>query len=80
MNYEVLTMDRAYFQLSRSIDRRLCEIARKHCGDQALWKIDIDQLAAKVGTRVSRAKFRDELRQTLRADELPAYAQLNSLD
>ena len=73
MNYEVLTMDRAYFQLSRSIDRRLCEIARKHCGDQALWKIDIDQLAAKVGTRVSRAKFRDELRQTLRADELPAY-------
>ena len=73
VNYEVLTMDRAYFQLSRSIDRRLYEIARKHCGDQALWKIDIDLLAGKVGTKVSRAKFRDELRQTIRADELPTY-------
>lgn len=73
VNYEVLTMDRGYFRLSRSIDRRLYEIARKHCGDQPIWKIDIDLLAAKLGTRVSRAKFRDELRQAIRADVLPGY-------
>jgi hypothetical protein len=72
-NYEVLTMDRGYFQLSRSIDRRLYEVARKHCGDQPLWKIGIDLLAGKLGTRVSRAKFRDELRQAIKADALPEY-------
>lgn len=73
MNYEVLTMDRGYFRLTRSIERRLYEIARKHCGQQAYWPINIDLLAAKLGTRVSRAKFRDELRQTIKADDLPEY-------
>lgn len=73
VNFEVLTMDRAYFQLSRSIDRRLYEISRKHCGDQALWKINIDLLAGKVGTKVSRAKFREELRQSIKNDVLPEY-------
>jgi plasmid replication initiation protein len=73
MNYEVLTLDHAYFRLSRSIERRLYEIARKHCGDQPMWKINIDLLAEKIGTRVSRAKFRDELRQTIKADALPEY-------
>lgn len=73
VNYEVLTMDRGYFRLTRSIERRLYEIARKHCGEQAIWKINIDLLAEKLGTRVSRAKFRDELRQTIKSDALPEY-------
>ena len=38
-----------------------------------MWKIDIDLLAEKLGTRVSRAKFRDELRQTIKNDALPEY-------
>lgn len=73
LNFEVLTMDRAYFKLSRSIDRRLCEMARQYCGDDPLKKINIDLLKEKVGSKVSRAKFRDELRQTIRTDEIPAY-------
>lgn len=74
LNYEVLTLDRQYFSLKRSIDRRLYEIARKHCGNQALWKINIDLLAEKVGTRRGeRFKFREELRQAIAADALPEY-------
>ena len=73
VNYEVLTIDRGYFRLTRPIERRLYEIARKHCGDQPFWKVDIDLLAGKLGTRVSRAKFRDELRQAIRDDALPEY-------
>lgn len=72
-NLEVLTLDRGYFRLTRSIERRLYELARKHCGDQALWSINIDLLAAKVGTGVSRAKFRAELREAIQADALPEY-------
>ena len=73
VNFEVLTMDRSYFRLTSSIERRLYEIARKHCGDQGLWKINIDLLMEKVGTKVSRAKFREELRLTMMKDSLPEY-------
>jgi len=73
LNYEVLTMDRGYFRLSRSIERRLYEIALKHCGKQPYFKINIDLLAEKIGTRVSRAKFRTELRQIIKDDALPEY-------
>lgn len=74
LNYEVLTLDRQYFALKRSIDRRLYEIARKHCGDQALWKINIDLLAEKVGTRQGeRYRFREDLRLAIAADVIPEY-------
>lgn len=72
-DYEVLTLDRGYFRLSKSIERRLYEIARKHCGDQPLWKINIDSLADKVGTTQERYRFRDELRQAIAGDRLPEY-------
>lgn len=73
VNFEVLTMDRAYFRLTSSIDRRLYEIVRKHCGDQAMWKINIDLLSEKLGLKASRRQFRALLRQRLLADLLPDY-------
>lgn len=73
LNFEVLTLDHGYFKLSRSIDRRLCEIARKHCGDQPMWKMNIDGLAEKIGTSRARHKVRDEIRQAIEADEIPQY-------
>lgn len=73
MNYEVLTLDRGYFRLSKSIERRLYEIARKHCGDQPLWKVSIDLLADKIGTTQERYRFRNELRQVIVGDRLPEY-------
>ncbi len=73
MNYEVLTLHPRYFTLTRSIDRRLYEIARKHCGDQAIWKINIDLLAEKIGTARERFKVRDEIRAAIKADVLPEY-------
>lgn len=73
LNFEVLTLDRGYFQLSRSFDRRLYEIARKHCGDQAVFKINIDGLAEKIGTARQRFKVRDEIRAAIEADNLPEY-------
>lgn len=73
MGFEVLTLDRAYFKLTRSIDRRLYEIARKHCGDQAMWKINIDLLAEKIGTAQPRRRVREDIRQAVAADEMPQY-------
>jgi plasmid replication initiation protein len=73
LNFEVLTLDRAYFGLTRSIERRLYEIVRKHCGDQAMWKINIELLAEKVGINRALFKVRDEFRQTIANDQLPQY-------
>lgn len=69
----MLTLDRGYFSLTKSIERRLYEIARKHCGDQPLWKVNIDLLADKIGTTQERYRFRDELRQAITGDRLPEY-------
>ncbi|MCL6467652.1 MAG: replication initiator protein A [Ralstonia sp.] len=73
LNFEVLTLDRGYFRLGKSIERRLYEIARKHCGDQPMWKVNIDLLADKIGTGRERFKVRDEIRQVIEADSLPQY-------
>lgn len=73
MNFEVLTLDRGYFKLSSSIERRLYEIARKHCGDQAMWKINIDLLAEKIGTSQDRFRVREDIRKAIAEDALPQY-------
>jgi plasmid replication initiation protein len=35
---EVLTIDPEYFRLKKPTERRLYELARKHCGNQVAWK------------------------------------------
>lgn len=37
----ILTLSRDYFRLRRPLDRRLYELARKHCGAQATWRISL---------------------------------------
>lgn len=73
MNFEVLTLDRGYFKLKSSIERRLYEIARKHCGDQPIWKENIDGLIQKLGSTRERFKLRDDIREVIEADSLPEY-------
>jgi hypothetical protein len=36
---EVLTLHRDYFRLRKPLERRMYELARKHCGQQATWSI-----------------------------------------
>ena len=45
---EVLPISREYFRLRRPLDRRLYEIARKHCGQKERWRIGIDEAAEKM--------------------------------
>lgn len=73
VNNEILTASEQYYDLSSGIDRRLYEIARRHCGAQPMWKVNIDLLGEKLGTKRTRAKLRDEIRSTIKADLLPEY-------
>jgi plasmid replication initiation protein len=38
---EVLTLNRDYFRLGGALERRLYEVARKHCGRQAKWIVGV---------------------------------------
>ena len=60
---EILTLHPDYFRLRRALDRRLYEIARKHCGRQADWAIGIEKLHSKCGSGSELYEFRRCLRR-----------------
>ena len=69
----VLTLSRAYFDLRRPIERRLYELARKHCGRQPAWRVSVEVLCRKSGSTSPRRVFRAMLREVIRADTIPDY-------
>ena len=70
---EVLTLHRDYFRLRKPMERRIYELARKHCGQQPSWKISIELLLKKTGSQASKKKFRELLLEIVKNDHLPDY-------
>ena len=77
-DHHVLTLSRQYFRLRRPLERRLCEIARKHCGHQRSWRIGVEGLRVKCGSESSLREFRRLLRSVVerdtKEDYMPDYA------
>jgi len=71
---EVLTLHKDYFRLRKPIERRVYEIARKHCGRQPTWSINLDLLLKKSGSKSSLKEFRRSLRHLVEHDHLPDYS------
>lgn len=61
--HEVLKLNDDYFKLRRPLERRLYEIARKHCGKQPQWKISFQLLHEKSGSASSLREFRRMVRE-----------------
>lgn len=70
---EVVTISNDYFRLRRPLERRLYEIARKHCGNQKKWHIGLENLQAKTGSNAPLKRFRLNLRQIITEDHTPFY-------
>lgn len=70
---EVLTLNRDYFRLDGGLERRLYELARKHCGHQPRWAVALDLLHQKSGSQASLKKFRELLKRAAASDALPDY-------
>lgn len=70
---EVLTLHPDYFRLRKPLERRLYELARKHCGHQTAWSIGLALLQEKTGSKGTLREFRRMVRQTIEADTLPEY-------
>ena len=70
----VLAINPAYFDLTGGLERRLYEVARKHVGHQAEWKVSLLNLAKRCGTmQRNLRRFKFDLKEIAEADRLPDY-------
>jgi plasmid replication initiation protein len=70
----VLTIDRAYFDLTGGLERWLYRVVRKHGGRQVGgWSFDLRHLHAKSGSLSPPKHFAYDLREIVRRQRLPGY-------
>ncbi|WP_282610805.1 replication initiator protein A [Pelagibius sp. Alg239-R121] len=62
----------AYFNL-RPIERRLYDLARVHCEEQATWTLQLEPLRQLTGSDSELSKFRSQLAAISEEDRLPDY-------
>ncbi len=70
----VLTLSRDYFGLRKPLERRIYELARKHCGRQPDWRVSVATLHKKAGSAAPVRVFRAAIRKMIEEAPLPDYA------
>lgn len=65
---EILSIPPKYFEIKGGLERRIYEIVRKHCGNQASFSIGLDRLYLKSGSTSPERRFRFEVRQLVGKD------------
>lgn len=79
--HEVLTLHPDYFRLRKPIEKRVYELARKHCGTQNSWPISVNTLLKKSGSRSPEKHFRQMVKKLAATNHLPDYTvTLNESD
>jgi plasmid replication initiation protein len=73
LSKSVLTLSRDYFRLRKPLERRVYELARKHCGRQPNWRVSVTTLHKKAGSAAPVRVFRAALRRMIVDDHLPDY-------
>lgn len=75
---EVLTLHRDYFRLRKPLERRIYELARKHCGYKDEWGISLKLLQKKCGSNSTLREFRRLVGHIIEQDRthhhIPDYA------
>jgi hypothetical protein len=75
---EVLTLHREYFRLRKPLERRMYELARKHCGRKDEWRISLATLQKKCGSGSTAREFKRLVQTVVRKDEkhshMPDYS------
>jgi len=70
---EVLTFHRDYFRLRKPIERRIYELARKHCGRKQEWPISLAALQRKCGSASTLREFRRLVTNIVAHDQTHAH-------
>lgn len=76
----VLTLSRDYFRLRKPLERRIYELARKHCGRQPEWRVSVTTLHKKSGSAAPRRVFRAAMRRMIQDGHLPDYDMAEAPD
>lgn len=75
---EVLTLHRDYFRLRKPLERRMYELARKHCGKKDEWRISLPVLQKKCGSASTEKEFRRLVSNIVQEDQrfqhMPDYS------
>ncbi|MEP4308784.1 MAG: replication initiator protein A, partial [Lentilitoribacter sp.] len=79
LSKSVLTLNRDYFKLRKPLERRVYELARKHCGRQPEWKVTVTTLHKKSGSAAPLRVFRAAIRKMIAASNIPDYS-MSELD
>lgn len=69
----VLTLSPNYFRIRKPIDRRIYELARKHCGAQKSWQCTVKTLHEKSGSTDAVRNFKGVVKALADSGELPDY-------
>ena len=72
----VLTIHRDYFRLRKPLDRRIYELARKHCGAQPKWHVTVKTLHEKSGSADVLRNFRRAIKELTESGDLPGYRMI----
>ncbi len=72
-NRRVLMIHPGYFGLRQGLERRLYDLAKKHCGDKLWFKIRLEKLHEKSGSAQALKYFRRDLIEAIEADKLPEF-------
>lgn len=70
---KILKISPDYFRIRKAIDRRIYEIARKHCGNKLEFEISLDKLFLKTGSSSTKEKFKFNLKLLIKKNDLPDY-------
>ncbi|MBS7829355.1 replication initiator protein A [Wohlfahrtiimonas chitiniclastica] len=70
----LLTLSPDYFRLRKPLDRRIYELARKHCGNNHSWKFDLNTLLERSGSTASMKEFRKAIKSLAESNQLPDYS------
>lgn len=70
---QVLTLSPDYFRIRKPIDRRIYELARKHCGAQRQWQCTIKTLHEKSGSTDALRNFKVVIKTLAESNDLPDY-------
>jgi len=70
---ELLKISPDYFRLRKPLDRRIYELARKHCGNQKDFKIALATLYKKSGSTANIREFKRAIKSLAASNDLPDY-------
>lgn len=70
----VLTLSPDYFRLRKPLDRRIYELARKHCGNNNSWSFNLKTLHERTGGTASIREFKRSIKSLADSNQLPDYS------